>query len=197
MTGPDPEKRKARKKRAKATATARQAEVPSKVLAIAERIAYADKHADKPLTEQQRKFVENVAVHGMAPKQACVALGIRHAQSTASHYTKSLAVQRAIQKIREEQEKAGLMTKKRVMDGFLEAIDMARTLADPVAMTGGWREIAKMCGYYEPTRHKLEVSVDGQVVIQKLQQLNDEDLLKLADGKTDALEGEFQVIQRD
>lgn len=175
----------------------RQKAMPAKALAIAEQLAAAEISARKPLTERQAKFVELVARHGMQPVAALVSMGVKSPKINAAHMARSLNVQRAIQREQELAEKAGLMTKKKVLDGFLEAIDMARTLADPVAMTGGWREIAKMCGYYEPTKHKLEVSVNGQVVIQKLQQLDDEQLLKLADGNADALEGEFKVIQGD
>jgi phage terminase small subunit len=190
-----PEKRDPAKKReATRKANLRAATVDAKALAIAERLEAAEKSINRPLTERQQKFVEGI-LNGMAPVAAARYAGVqRHAQSASCHMANSLAVQRAIEKGRADYEKANMMTKKRVMDGFLEAIDVARLQADSVAMTGGWREIAKMCGYYEPTRHKLEVSVNGQVVIQKLQSLNDEQLLQLADGQADALDGEFEVV---
>jgi phage terminase small subunit len=166
----------------------------ARVIALAERLEAAEKQANRQLTPKQQLFVDAILA-GMTPIQAAKAAGTtKHLQSAASSMASSLTVQRAIEKGRADFEKANLMTKKRVMDGFLEAIDVARLQADSVAMTGGWREIAKMCGYYEPTKHKLEVSVNGQVVIQKLQQLTDEQLLQLADGEADALDGEFQVI---
>ena len=35
---------------------------------------------------------------------------------------------------------------------------MAREQQDPAAMIAGWREIAKLCGYYAPERRRIEVS---------------------------------------
>lgn len=45
---------------------------------------------------------------------------------------------------------------------------MAKIKADPLTMIAGWREVGKMCGFYEPTKAKIEVSVQGQVLIQRL-----------------------------
>lgn len=153
----------------------------------------------RPLDERQLKFVHCVGHEGLSPTTALRHAGYpeKHFPVLRNRFANDLRIQQAIQRERELAEKAQMMTKKRVMDGFLEAIDMGRMKADSIAMTSGWREIAKMCGYYEPTRHKLEVSVSGEVVIQKLQALTDADLLKLADGNTDALEGEFKVIQHE
>jgi len=152
----------------------------------------------RPLTEREQKFVHHVVVNGLPPKTAAREAGytMRDLGRTVEILTARPNIQYAIALARSDFEKANLMTKKRVMDGFLEAIDVARVQADSLAMTSGWREIAKMCGYFEPVRHTLEVSVNGQVVIQKLQAMSDEQLLQLADGKTDALEGEFEVISK-
>ena len=78
---------------------------------------------------------------------------------------------------------------------------MARTKADPIAMVGAWREIGRMCGFYEPTRTEVKVSVDGQVVLQQLQSMSDDDLLKLISEESEAnklaLEGEFEEVLDD
>jgi hypothetical protein len=52
-----------------------------------------------------------------------------------------------------------------------------------------------MCGFYEPTKAKIEVSVQGQVLIQRLNAMSDEELLKLAEGDPNVLEGEVTVIE--
>ena len=76
-------------------------------------------------------------------------------------------------------EAAAQMTRKKVMDGLLESIEMAKLMAEPATMVAGWREIGKMCGYYEPTRHKVDVNVQGNIVMQRLDKLSDAELLKL------------------
>ena len=46
-------------------------------------------------------------------------------------------------------------------------------------MIAGWREVGKMCGFYEPTRTRVEVSVNGQVMVQRLNAMTDAELLEL------------------
>lgn len=147
------------------------------------------------LSEQQRRFVTHLVHDKMNVTAAARLAGYKHDRVTGHILMNNPKVVNAIAIEREEYAKASAMTKKKVIDGFMEAIDMARIQADPTPMIQGWTQIAKMCGYYEPTRHKLEVSVNGEVVIQKLQQLDDAQLLALADGQTDAIDGEFLVLE--
>lgn len=147
-----------------------------------------------PLTERQQLFVNAIARDGMNFNAAMRQAGFANTSGSRHSLMGNAKIQHAIAVEREKYAKASMMTKKKVIEGFTEAIDMARIKADPMVMVAGWREIAKMCGFYEPTRHKLEVSVNGQVVIQKLQQLDDHELLQLAEGNVDALEGEFSVV---
>ena len=100
----------------------------------------------------------------------------------------------AIAEERAEYARASGMTKQKVVEGFSEAIDLARIKADPIAMIAGWREIGKMCGFYEATKTEIKVSVQGQVLIQRLNSMSDEELLVLAEGDPSALEGEFTVV---
>jgi phage terminase small subunit len=154
-----------------------------------------DEDINRPLTERQRLFVNHLVRDKLNQSAAARQAGLSCAPGSLQALMKNAKIAHAIAVEREEFARASQMTKKKVIDGFMEAIDMARLKADPMVMVAGWREVAKMCGFYEPTKHKLEVSVNGQVVIQKLQQLNDEQLLALADGRSDAIEGEFSVVE--
>ena len=71
------------------------------------------------------------------------------------------------------------MTRKRVMEGLLEGVEMAKLMAEPSAMIAGWREIGKMCGYYEPVTKRIDLNVTGNVTMQRLERLSDAELLKL------------------
>lgn len=71
------------------------------------------------------------------------------------------------------------MTRQRVMDGLLEAVEMAKLMAEPATMVSGWREIGKMCGYFEPKKVDINVNVAGNVIHQRLNQLSDAELLKI------------------
>lgn len=71
------------------------------------------------------------------------------------------------------------MSRKKVMDGFLEAIDMAKLMAEPATMISGWTAVAKMCGYMAPIEHKMKVDVTGNVTMQKLTAMSDAELLEM------------------
>lgn len=156
-----------------------------------------DENPDGILTERQRTFVNLVVRDKLNYSAAARQAGFANYSTTVDSLLKNAKVAKAIAIEREEFARVSAMSKKKVIDGFQEAIDMARLKADPMVMVAGWREIAKMCGFYEPTKHRLEVSVQGEVVIQKLQAMDDAQLLALADGRTDAIDGEFRVIEHD
>lgn len=145
------------------------------------------------LTEMQREFVHQY-VHNKMNQTAAARLAGFNQPGTAAHaLVRNPKVIRAIAEEREEYARASQMSRQKVIDGFAESIDMARIQADPLTMIAGWREIGKMCGFYEPTKTKIEVTHNGQVMIQKLAAMSDEELLELASGDPGALmlEGEF------
>ena len=149
--------------------------------------------ADQPLTELQRKFVHHLVHDKMTQTAAARAAGLKGNPGSAGYdMMRNPKVQRAIAEERKEYEVASGVTKKKVIDGFLEAIDMGRMKGDPLAMIAGWREVGKMCGFFEPTKSKIEISVNGQVMVQRLNQMTDEELLAIAESNPEQiLEGEF------
>ena len=95
-------------------------------------------------------------------------------------------------------EEASQMTRKKVMDGLLEGVEMAKLMAEPASMISGWREIGKMCGYYEPTRHKVDINVTGNVVMERMNRLSDAELLKLiTQGGDSVAQTELQLLESD
>lgn len=149
-----------------------------------------------PLTDRQRLYVNAVARDGLNTSAAIRAAGYGQLSGgMRNRLVKNPKLLHAIAIEREKFEKAGQMSKKKVLDGLLEAIEIAKIQADPTPMIQGWAQIAKMCGYMEPTRHKIEVTVEGNVVIQRLQQLDDSALLALADGNADAIDAEFTRVE--
>jgi hypothetical protein len=71
------------------------------------------------------------------------------------------------------------LTRGTVLHGFLEAIELGRLKADPSAMIAGWREIAKMCGYYAPERKQIELSTAGLVLRTQIEDMSDAELANL------------------
>lgn len=150
--------------------------------------AVIEQAGDRPPTDKERAFVEFKAL-GMSDMQAARHAGYAFPKVDGAKIAAQPNVVAAIREQRAKYEEAGQMTKKRVLDGFLEAIEQGKLLTDPIAQIAGWREIAKLCGYYEPQKHEIALSVQGSLVVQKIQQLSDEELLKLAEGEV--LEGEI------
>lgn len=147
--------------------------------------------ADQPLTEMQRAFVTYHVHHKLNQTAAARQAGFNQPGTSANALMKNPKVIKAIAVEREEYAKASGMTKQKVIDGFAEAIDLARIKADPIAMIAGWREVGKMCGFYEPQKTEVRVSVQGQVLLQQLNNMTDEQLLQMAEEDPSILEGEF------
>lgn len=149
--------------------------------------------SERPLSEKQAKYVEAIVDKGMGKKQALAEAGMSTTPGNNWNMNNNQKVQNAIAERRQAYEKAVDMSRTRVMNGLLEAVDMAKMKADPLSMVAGWREIAKICGYYEPTKVQVEVSVNGKMLLHQMQNMSDEDLLKLAD-QGNMIEGEFEDV---
>ena len=73
------------------------------------------------------------------------------------------------------------LAREEVLRGLLAAIDMARVQGDPAAMIAGWREIAKMCGYYAPERKQINLSRESYPLRTQLEAMSDVQLLAIAE----------------
>lgn len=100
-------------------------------------------------------------------------------------------IQEAIRYLHKKNEKVADVSRKKVMDGFLEAIDMAKMQSDATAMISGWREIGRMCGYYAPEVKKVDINITSKRIIDKLETMTDEDLLRMVEENQTIIEGEL------
>ncbi len=133
---------------------------------------------DKPLTEKQRNFVKFWA-QGETILSASVRAGYSDGGTYAYRMVYMPNVLRLYDQEKKLYEESCQMTRKRVMEGLLEGVEMAKLMAEPSAMIAGWREIGKMCGYYEPVTKRIDLNVTGNVTMQRLERLSDAELLKL------------------
>jgi len=145
------------------------------------------------LTEQQAIFVESV-VKGDAPPLAARKAGYSSPKSQANQILNSPKIQTAIRFSYAKYAQAAQMTRQQVMDGMLEAINMAKIQADANTMINGWREIGRMCGFYAPEVKKIDISVTTRRVIDRLETLSDADLLKMVEESGEIIEGEAQNV---
>ena len=131
---------------------------------------------DKPLTLQQREFAKLWA-SGETIKTATVRAGYAD-ESFGYRMARMPSILRVYQVEKAAYEQASQMTRKKVMDGLLEAVEMAKLMAEPATMVSGWREIGRMCGYYEPVKHTLDNNIKGDVTLRQLNSMSDAELLK-------------------
>lgn len=133
---------------------------------------------DKPLTDKQRAFVQLWA-QGESITSASVRAGYNDGASIAYRMVKMPNVLKLYHEEKAKYEAAGDMTRKKVMDMLLESYDMAKLMAEPASMVSAAREIGKMCGYYAPVETRVKVDVSGNVMLDRLNNLSDAELLKL------------------
>lgn len=126
---------------------------------------------NKPLTDKQKLFVKHWAA-GESIISASARAGYGDGATYAYRMVRMPNVLRLYAQEKQAYEAAGQMTRKRVMDGLLEAAEMAKLMAEPASMVSAWREIGKMCGYYAPVEVKHSIA-GGR---QRLEGLSDAEL---------------------
>lgn len=146
------------------------------------------------ISEAQEAYVEAV-LDGKSKPEAALAAGYSHGQSFAAA-ERSQLVQNALAERREELSSATQITRVGVLNGILEAIEMARLQGEPLVMLTGYRDISKMMGYNAPEVKKLEVSTSQGRLRHKIQSLSDEDLMRMAEGEDidDVIDGEARIV---
>lgn len=100
--------------------------------------------------------------------------------TAASNRLRTSQVKDLLKVGRREIESVSSIKRLDVLNIFLEAIDMARTISDPGQMINGADKIAKMMGYYEPEEIKVDVNLNYEGAMRKIRELSDVELLELA-----------------
>lgn len=138
------------------------------------------KSPDRHLTDKQKLFVKKWAA-GDSIAGAAFGAGYSDGGQMGYRMARDPAIVALYNAEKVAYEKAVGMSRERVMNGLEEAIDMARTLADPQAMIAGWREVGKMCGYYAPVQVKVDVNINDNSAYARLSRMSDAELLALAE----------------
>jgi phage terminase small subunit len=136
---------------------------------------------DKPLTDQQKAFVRHWAA-GESPLNASARAGYADNGKYAYRLMRYPNVLKLYNAEKEKYEASVGMTRKKVMEGLIEGIEMAKLAGEPASMIAGWREVGKMCGYYEPTRRTIDINVNGSVELDRMNRLTDAELLRFIEG---------------
>lgn len=91
-------------------------------------------------------------------------------------------------------EEAAQMTRKKVMDGLLEGIEMAKLAGEPASVINGWKTVGQMCGYFEPRKVKIDMSVSGNVTMQQMNKMSDAELLRVIQ---QGVQNDLEQLQHD
>jgi hypothetical protein len=145
------------------------------------------------LTSMQADLVD-ATLQGKDRAAACAAAGYQHPFANKDAPFKSEAVQRALREARDELSTAAQITRADIINGFMEAINVARLVADPASMIKGWSETAKVLGLYAPEVKKIEMSMNQQRLQSKFESMSDADLMGIIEGRASlVIEGEGEV----
>lgn len=91
-------------------------------------------------------------------------------------------------------EEAAQMSRKKVMDGLLEGIEMAKLAGEPASVITGWKTIGQMCGYFEPRKVSVDVNVQGNLTMQQMNKMSDADLLRVIQ---QGVQNDLQQLEHD
>lgn len=158
------------------------------------REAIAKFNPDRPLTEKQRLFAKFWA-EGESPRSAAARAGFSTNSTIEWKMRQDPAILKAFHIEKSKFESAAQMTRQKFMDGLIDAAEMARLQADPQAAVAAWRQIGLACGYFEPTKVKIDIDLKGNIMVDRLKSLSDAELLRLIEAP--ALEGSSQRIDND
>lgn len=131
---------------------------------------------NKPLTDKAKLFVKHWA-QGESIQTAAIKAGYGDGATYAYQLVHFPQVKALYAEEKRLYEEAAQMTRKKVMDMLVEAYDMAKLTSEPSSMVSAAREIGKMCGYYEPTKIKIEHSLTEGVA--RMERLSDAELMEM------------------
>lgn len=136
------------------------------------------------LTPKQQQFVDAYSLSGSAT-QATLAAGYseRAACKIGSENFQKLDIQTAFAERQAEYAAELEVTKREVIGQIVEAIEMGIAQERPDVLIQGAMALAKLCGFLEPVRGKVEVSAPDMVALQhRFASMSDAELLALASG---------------
>lgn len=147
-----------------------------------------DKKRKPSAVNERHKKVVDAVMEGHPETEAMRAAGYH--PSNAKQVMRQDEVQELLAEARAEVTDLTTIKRLDVLNMFMEAINMARILADPGQMINGADKIAKMMGYYAPETKRIELSVGQNALQAKFQQMTDDELLEIAAGRARVIDGE-------
>lgn len=127
---------------------------------------------------RRMKAVEAVAVRGMSIAEASAFAGLK--PGTVRSMLADSRVKAYMQEMQKAHAEAMNVRREDVIRGILEAIEHAKMTNEPAVEIRGWEAIAKMQGYNAPETIIHDLPDDTKRMMEKLQNMKESDLAKLA-----------------
>lgn len=151
------------------------------------------KRRQAELSKQQAIYVAQRA-KGHTKQESAIMADYKPSENSVVKVERSEKVQTALTEARAETAKAIKVTKEDIAQGFLDAANMARVMADPQAMVRAYAELGKMLGMYAEEKKKVTHEL-GEKTLDAMRQLPDHELAKLAKGRI--IDGESKEVPND
>lgn len=132
------------------------------------------------LTEKQAAYVEGV-LDGKPKPQAIAEAGY-YPTTSSTLVERSDAVRAEIAAARAELSSAAQVKRADMVEVLIDAINMARVMADPMGMIAGAREVGKMLGLYAPEEKKIDLTVGQARLRTQFEGMSDQELLDVIEG---------------
>lgn len=142
------------------------------------------------LSKKAMKFIDGIEL-GMLPPAAAEYAGYSD-RDECNSLLKRPEIYAHVQKIRARTARKFKITREKVQEGLMDAIELARLQADATAMIRGYNEINKMMGYHAPEVKEHRLTLAQAEKMQKFNGMTDYELLELQQGVQ--LEGEFEEL---
>jgi hypothetical protein len=144
----------------------------------------------KKLSKKQTAYIHNRA-RGLSQRESAIMADYTERDASVVIET-SPTVQQELARIRAETAENCGITKEDVVQMLVDAAGMAKMSADATGLVAAARELGKMLGFYAPEVKKTLVGVDKAEVKKIIEQMGDEELLKLAHARP--IDGSFTRV---
>jgi len=138
-------------------------------------------------TAKQDALADGI-LSGLTIAQATRNAGYPSTNGTAA---RSAVVQNILDEARANLRRASNVKKADVVLGVLDAIDREKLAGEPNTEINGWKEVAKLLGYYAPEVKKIDLTLTQGRIKSKFEQMSDDELLELA--SRNVIEGEYEL----
>ncbi len=132
------------------------------------------------LTAKQEKFVlEYLIDHNGARAARDAGYSDKTARQIATENLSKPYIQAVIAAKRQEASGRLELRKEHVLAAHLEAINIARTQGQPMAMITGSREIGKLMGYYSPQVIEVSMGSNEAALMARYEAMSDDELMTI------------------